>query len=121
MLVFQGSTNAPAPVSVGTPKGSPLSLLLFLLYVAPLHFRIPNGIMVSYVDDFFITAGSPAHRSNIRRLQGLFSTLFRRASGLDVSFSVPKTELIHWRTRSETSPPPAPPSHLTARFSTQRE
>jgi len=46
-LVFQGSPNTPSPVSVGTPQGSPISPLLFLLYVAPLHMSIPRGLMVS--------------------------------------------------------------------------
>ena len=113
-LVFQGAPDTPAPVSVGTPQGSPLSPLLFLIYVAPLHFRIPTGIMVSYVDDFSLTVASPSHRSNIRRLQNLFLNLSRRAGELDVSFSVPKTELIHWRTHSERSPQPSLPSPSTA-------
>ena len=104
-LVFRGSPNIPAPVSVGTPQGFPLSPLLFLIYVAPLLFRIPTGIMVSYVDDTSLTVASPSHRSNIRCLQDLFLNLSRRASELDVSFSVPLTELIHWRTHSKRSPP----------------
>jgi len=54
-LVFQGSPNLPSPVSIDTPQGSPLSPLLFLLYVAPLHMSIPKGLMISYVDDFAIT------------------------------------------------------------------
>ena len=57
-LVFQGSPNISSPVSVGTPQGSPISPLLFLLYVAPLHASIPRGLMVSYVDDFSITVSS---------------------------------------------------------------
>ena len=55
---------------------------------------------------------SPSHRSNIRRLQGLLLNISRRASALDVSFSVPKTELIHWRTHSERSPPALSPITL---------
>ena len=111
-LVFQGAPDISARVLVASPQGSPLSPLLFLIYVAPLHFRIPTGIMVSYVDDFGLTVTSPLHRSNIRRLQGLFQEISRRACALDVSFSVPKTELIHWRTHSERSPPALSPITL---------
>jgi len=52
--------------------------------------------MVSYVDDFSITVSSPSYRGNIRRLQNLFSTIAAKGQDIGVSFSVPKTELIHW-------------------------
>jgi len=95
-LVFQGSPNITSPVSVGTPQGSPISPLLFLLYVAPLHMSIPRGLMVSYVDDFSITVSFSCYRGNIRRLQTPFSTIATKGRDIGVSFSVPKTELIHW-------------------------
>ena len=43
-LIFQGAPGTPAAVKVGAPQGSPISPLLFLLYVAPLHFGIPRGL-----------------------------------------------------------------------------
>ena len=104
-LIFQGAPGTPAPVNVGAPQGSPISPLLCLLYVAPLHFGIPRGLMILYVDDFALTVASLSYRGNISRLQDLFDRLERKASRLGVSFSVAKTELIHWRTPSQRHSP----------------
>ena len=68
--------------------------------------------MISYVDDFSLTVASNSHRTNIRRLQGLFRDLTARANRLEVKFSTPKTELIHWRTTSQRSPPSRAPIAL---------
>jgi len=100
-LVFQGAPGPPAPINVGAPQGSPISPLCFLIYVAPLHIRILRGLMLSYVDDFAQTPASLSYKGNIRRLQRLFRTIQARAAPLGIAFSVPKTELIHWRTTSQ--------------------
>jgi len=57
--------------------------------------------MLSYVDDFAMTAASLSYPRNIRPLQELFGTFHARAVRLGISFSVLKTELIHRRTPSQ--------------------
>jgi len=68
--------------------------------------------MVSYVDNFSITMASPSYRGNIRRLQELFSTIATKGRGISLFFSVPKTELIYWRTPSQRRPLSAAPIEL---------
>jgi len=104
-LVFQGSLKISSPASVGTTQASPISPLPFLLHVAPLHMSIPSGLLVSYIDDVSITVAAPSYRCNIRRLQSFFSTIAAKGQDIGVSSSVPKTELIQWRTPSQRTPP----------------
>src|SRR5437588_3702719 len=101
---FSRRPNIFSPVSVGTPQGSPISPLLFIIYVSSLHLSIPKGIIFSYVDDFTVTVSSLSYRRNTQRLQHYYSTLKRRANSLGVSFSIPKTELCHRRTTRDRAP-----------------
>jgi len=64
-LLFQGSPKIFSPVAVGTPQASPVSLLLFVIYVSRLHLQIPLGLTLSYIDHFALTASSLSYRWNI--------------------------------------------------------
>ena len=46
-LLFQGSAKVFSPVLVGTPQGSPVSSLLFVIYVSRLHVQIPVSLTMS--------------------------------------------------------------------------
>ena len=48
-LTLQGSLHLVAPASVGVPQGSPISPLLFVIFVSSLHLEIPRSLLISYV------------------------------------------------------------------------
>ena len=102
-LIFQGAPKVFCPVAVGTPQGSLISPLLFVLNIGSLHPSIPQGLAISYIDNLTITVGSDSVHSNIRALQHYFGINQRQGANLGVAFSVPKTELIHWRTPKDRS------------------
>jgi len=59
---------------------------------------------------------SPSYRTNVRLLQKSFLTLKRKASPINISFSVPKTVLIHWRTARSNEPPCSLPVQLESQL-----
>lgn len=86
MSIYRGSF----PYNVCTPQGSPISLLLFVIYVSPLHPVIEKGVIFSYVDNFVVTVASLSHHRNIQLLQAHYQSLCRKAAPHGLSFSVPK-------------------------------
>jgi len=101
-----------APVTVGTPHGSPISPLFSIIYVCQLHCEIPQGLTLSYVDNFGLTVSSTSYRPNIQILQRHYATLKAKGARLGVGFSIPKIEQIHWRTNRDRGPISRSPIHL---------
>ena len=111
-MTFQGSSCHFAPVSVGVPQGCPISPRLFVIYVSSLHLEIPRSLIISYVDHFAVTMASPSYRTNVRLIQKSFSALKRKSSPVNISCSIPKTELIHWKTTRSNKTPSSLPVQL---------
>ena len=88
-LRFQGAPNSFKEVAVGTPQGSLISPLLFVLYIAPLHRGHAYASTISFVDDLALTSISASHRRNVQLLQARFRKLRYKASKMGLSFSVP--------------------------------
>jgi len=70
------------------------------------------SLIISYVDDFAVTVASTSYRTNVRLHQKSFSALKRKASPINISFAIPKRELIHCRTTRSNEPPCSLPVQL---------
>ena len=64
------------------------------------------------MDNLALTTVSTSYRHNVQLLQARFRKLSYKASKLSLSFSIPKTELIHWHTPKDRAPPTRTPIHL---------
>jgi len=80
--------------------------------VSRLHCVTPRGLTLSYVDNFRLTVSSTSYRRNIQSLQKQYVVLKTKGAWLGVGFSVPTTELIHWRTNRDRGPVSRSPIHL---------
>ncbi len=93
-LAFEGQVGSKTHITTGVPQGSPISPVLWLIYVRELVQE--EALQLSYVDDFSLTYTSMSAENNCGVLKRLVELLFLKASEQQVQFDPDKTEFIHF-------------------------
>jgi retron-type reverse transcriptase len=73
-LRFDGETTQPFNLLAGVPQGSPLSPILFILYIASLYeaIRVDGVLVVGFADDINLLSYSSDVAANCRRLESVW-------------------------------------------------
>jgi hypothetical protein len=94
-LAFNNSIKAFKSILTGIPQGSPISPILFLIYIRDL-FKSVNISFRSYLDDISLTATSNSLKKNIKTLEREVKDIFDLGDKNAISFDIDKTELIYF-------------------------
>jgi hypothetical protein len=101
-LSFDGQLEKFSKIDTGIPQGSPISPILFLIYIRDLFPSLTSSVQVlSYIDDIALTTASTSLKKNIRILEREVVKLQELATGNSIEFDLAKTELIHFKMAKE--------------------
>ncbi|RDL32487.1 uncharacterized protein BP5553_08943 [Venustampulla echinocandica] len=95
-LAFDGQIEQFAALNTGIPQGSPISPILFLIYIRGLFTGIVTARPLSYIDDIALIVTTPNYTSNIKILEKEAARLFDQGAKSAIQFDLAKTELIHF-------------------------
>jgi len=99
-LLFDGQYAQESSIQAGVPQGSPLSPVLFILYIASLYKVLrekhPNISLVGFADDSNLLAFGKDPSTNCRQLEKAWATCLQWAKAHGMDFNPAKSELIHF-------------------------
>ncbi len=99
-LSFDNQTEQFIDIDTGIPQGSPISPILFLIYIRNL-FTDQNVKFISYIDDISLTTTSNSLKRNVKVLERSVTSLYRLAKDSCIQFDLAKTELLHFTTAKQ--------------------
>src|SRR6201747_699630 len=94
-LVFEDNIESFKPINTGIPQGSPISPILFLIYIRDL-FKANTIKFLSYIDDISLIASFKSFKQNIKILERETKVLFELDTKYTIKFDIDKTELIYF-------------------------
>src|SRR6266478_2145613 len=91
-LAFDNSIEVFKSILTGIPQGSPISPILFLIYIQDLFKSVAVKIL-SYIDDIALTVSSTSLKKNIRILEREVTKIYQLGAVNAIQFDLDKTEL----------------------------
>jgi ribonuclease HI len=101
---LEDSTTAFFTVACGTPQGSPLSPVLYMLYLAELLNEDPR-LRFGYADDICLYRASRTLEENVRLLAQDVRSIIQWGDENKIFFAPEKLEMIHLTTKRGASAP----------------
>ena len=101
-LKFDGNSQEMTDIEIGIPQGSPISPILFLIYIRFLFAERKSSInerILSYLDDIGLVVSSKSIEENCQLLQKLTQDLLVKQQNNCMQFDMEKTELIHFHSK----------------------
>jgi hypothetical protein len=98
-LMFDGEVSDPVVLHAGVPQGSPLSPILFILYIGSLYEALERHghlTIVGFADDTNLLVVSRDAGANCRRLESAYRVCEQWARTRGMEFAPQKSELMHF-------------------------
>lgn len=96
-LFFWHASDTIAPIHRRTAHGSLASPYLFYIFILCFYKYIgKETTIISYIDDFSITVSGFLYTVNSAPFKKLTEDMFISILAINLSFEIPKTELVHW-------------------------
>lgn len=112
-LRLEDHTSRTFQVPAGLPQGSPISPILFMLFIQPIFSQGTKGEQrgrYGYADDICQLVASSSLEENCEMLQHTAEELNRWGASEGLTFDFSKTELQHFTRGNKNSNPPLPHS-----------
>jgi ribonuclease HI len=108
-IKLDGNTGETRTINCGLPQGSPVSPILFMLYIQPLFYlglAKRRKRKFGYADDICLLATSKTLEENCTALSTDCQELFDWAKEEGLTFDMDKSELLHLTRRRKLGNPP---------------